>query len=90
MVRRREPGSALAVSGAPSRTMCQNVSGADRRVEAALVDASPQWLTAMTATYDLPSNSLTAAFDASVRHCRRSSGSTVARLVFDSRISTIG
>jgi hypothetical protein len=33
---------------------------------------------------------LTAAFEASARHCRRSSGSTVARLAFDSRISTIG
>jgi len=35
------------------------------------------------------SNSLIAAFEASVRHCRRSSGSTVARFVFDSRINTI-
>ena len=32
----------------------------------------------------------TVFFDASVRQCRRSSGSTVARLAFDRRISTIG
>jgi hypothetical protein len=36
------------------------------------------------------SNSLIAALEASVRHRRRSSGSTMARFVFDSRISTIG
>jgi hypothetical protein len=36
------------------------------------------------------SNCLIAALEASVRHCRRSSGSTVKRFAFDSRISTIG
>ena len=36
------------------------------------------------------SNALIAAFEASARHCRRSSGSTMARFAFDSRISTIG
>ena len=33
---------------------------------------------------------LIACFEASARHCRRSNGSTVARFVFDRRISTIG
>jgi hypothetical protein len=39
--------------------------------------------------YDF-SSALIAAFDASARHCRRSSGSTMARFAFDSRINAIG
>src|SRR3954469_21532504 len=40
--------------------------------------------------YDFASNDLIATFEASIRHCRRSSGSTVERFVFDSRIRTKG
>ena len=40
--------------------------------------------------YPIASKSLTAFFDASVRQCRRSRGSTVERLAFDRRISTVG
>ena len=42
----------------------------------------------MTKTYG--SIAAIAFFEASVRQCRRSSGSTVKRFAFDSRISTIG
>ena len=39
--------------------------------------------------YDF-SSALIAAFEASARHCRRSSGPTMARFAFDSRINAIG
>ena len=44
---------------------------------------------ALIAAYEFASNSFTAFFDASVRQCRRSNGSTVARRAFDRRINAI-